>query len=506
KYEQQPNQLNSRNRNYVNSNFALSKNVASNSPLNIHQRTIATQEFIYPPIPNRVNRQNSVNKTVRHQRSESLNMATSPTNTQLFSDRNFAPYGWSTEIVNSNVSDSIINDAFPDQLYTSSSTNVLNTNVSSNIDPSISSLISAPPGWQTERISNHSTGSRNYINTTNEVLHPPVITTTNVVTSPTATTSWRTDNIRSTNGLSLPTSSQYYSNVVDQRQSRLRSFSADSHRSSSPWNTINSTQAPLITSSSHSSIRNLVHSQQPPLIIRKHLPNDLVTYKQNVSVRFLKPPTPPPPGPVIIREVRPPPPRPQSPIRYRQRPPPPPTPPPLFLREAPPPIPPRLPTQVVEKIIPPPPRPPPRIIVERLGALPAKPRDVVIERWLPYRQNRNRKIFYERDSVPYNIIREPNELILHASPHARIHRQFINEGVVHADPELYRRQYAADLDGYRSHPEFAHVINEAYHQIPPPSLHANYSSNISSYGYDNYPYNYSSGAGLSSYSGSSENI
>jgi hypothetical protein len=39
-----------------------------------------------------------------------------------------------------------------------------------------------------------------------------------------------------------------------------------------------------------------------PQIIRKHA-NDAVTYKQEVAVRYLRPPTPPPPGPLIIKEV-----------------------------------------------------------------------------------------------------------------------------------------------------------------------------------------------------------
>lgn len=50
-------------------------------------------------------------------------------------------------------------------------------------------------------------------------------------------------------------------------------------------------------------IVNIVENQQPPpLIVRKTLPNNSVTYRQNVSVRYLKPPTPPPPGPLIIRK------------------------------------------------------------------------------------------------------------------------------------------------------------------------------------------------------------
>ena len=39
-----------------------------------------------------------------------------------------------------------------------------------------------------------------------------------------------------------------------------------------------------------------------PQIVRKNA-KDAVTYKQEVAVRYLRPPTPPPPGPLIIKEV-----------------------------------------------------------------------------------------------------------------------------------------------------------------------------------------------------------
>ena len=52
----------------------------------------------------------------------------------------------------------------------------------------------------------------------------------------------------------------------------------------------------------HDIIQRVEHQQPPPLIVRKTLPNNTVTYRQNVSVRYLQPPTPPPPGPLIIRK------------------------------------------------------------------------------------------------------------------------------------------------------------------------------------------------------------
>ncbi|CAF1583964.1 unnamed protein product [Rotaria magnacalcarata] len=66
-----------------------------------------------------------------------------------------------------------------------------------------------------------------------------------------------------------------------------------------------------------------------------HMPNNQeVTYKQNVIVRWLKPPTPPPPAPIIIREIQCPPEIP-PPIIYRQVPQCPRTPPPIIVREQP---------------------------------------------------------------------------------------------------------------------------------------------------------------------------
>ncbi|CAF3005650.1 unnamed protein product [Rotaria sp. Silwood2] len=206
----------------------------------------------------------------------------------------------------------------------------------------------------------------------------------------------------------------------------------------------------------------------PPIIIRKTVPNNTITYQQNVSVRYLQPPTPPPHGPIIIREVCPAPPPPEPPVKIRQVPPPAITPPPLVIRTRPPPAPRRLSPTVIEKILPPPPRPPPRMIVERFAACPPKPADVIIERWLPYKRTDRRQIFYQR--VPATNIRqkEPNILIIHERPQARIHKEFINGGVVQADPQSYLQRYAAELDSDHKKSQFANIIGEATRVVPPP--------------------------------------
>lgn len=67
----------------------------------------------------------------------------------------------------------------------------------------------------------------------------------------------------------------------------------------------------------------------------------------------------------------------------------------------------------------------------------------------------------------YSILRppqEPNLLILHDAPHARIHKHYINQGVVRADPYSYSRQYGSDINIAR----YSHIVDEATHAVPPP--------------------------------------
>ncbi|CAF5123207.1 unnamed protein product, partial [Rotaria sp. Silwood1] len=76
-----------------------------------------------------------------------------------------------------------------------------------------------------------------------------------------------------------------------------------------------------------------IYQDPNPQIIRRPNPTGVQTYTQNVRVQFLQPPPVPPPGPLIIKEVRPPQPPLPPPLRLRQVAPPLPPPPPLVLRE-----------------------------------------------------------------------------------------------------------------------------------------------------------------------------
>jgi hypothetical protein len=57
---------------------------------------------------------------------------------------------------------------------------------------------------------------------------------------------------------------------------------------------------PILGVSNTSNIKNLPLSNTNPQVIYK--PNNQeIVYKQNIMVRWLQPPTPPPPAPIIIR-------------------------------------------------------------------------------------------------------------------------------------------------------------------------------------------------------------
>lgn len=182
--------------------------------------------------------------------------------------------------------------------------------------------------------------------------------------------------------------------------------------------------------------------ENPELIVRPN--TQRLTYKQDIAVRYLKPATPPPPGPIIIREIRAPAPPAAPPIILRQRPPPPRTPSPVIIREKPPVRPKSVPTTVIRKIIPPPPPPPRKLIIERLPKLPPKPRPVIIERWLPY-EKQKRQVIHERARPfdPQAPIK--NTIIEWRPPEVEIVKQVKKLGVQQADPQRYSSQFGDKL-------------------------------------------------------------
>ena len=195
-----------------------------------------------------------------------------------------------------------------------------------------------------------------------------------------------------------------------------------------------------------------------PEIIRKKSDQEIV-YKQEIAIRYLRPPTPPPPGDIIIQEECPIIPKPAPPLIMRQEPPRPHTPAPLIIRE----IPPTAPQNCVEsKIIklpsmrrlPPPPR---KVIVERLPPLPIAPQAIIIERWLPYKRQQRRVIYSKFEGPDPEYKKEKNIIIQWDPPEIKLEKEFKELGVLKMDPLEYIEKYGSSL---KSPSEFPDEIKE----------------------------------------------
>ena len=186
-------------------------------------------------------------------------------------------------------------------------------------------------------------------------------------------------------------------------------------------------------------------------MIRKHA-NHSYDQTQNISVRYLKPPMPTPPGDLIIREeanVQLPP---APPIIIRQqaavlR-----APPPKIFREKPPRPPAPVPTQTISipgKTIEPPPR---QVIIERMAAEVQAPADVVIERWLGYPKQK-RTVVHKRAQSQVNRPPTPKNLIIdwETTGHVdRVNQRMNFLGIDTMDPRDYERRYGHELvDSHR---------------------------------------------------------
>ena len=146
-----------------------------------------------------------------------------------------------------------------------------------------------------------------------------------------------------------------------------------------------------------------LNDDKDPIIIKKEN-NEQIMYKQNVFIRWLQPPTPPPPAPIIIREVQEPAEEPAPLVIYKQAPRPA-TPPPLVIRERPPtPIEQSMEPLIIEKRISAPEKPR-KIIIEHLPAPPPKPRDIILEKWLP-KEPPPRSVIYQKTSYPTRPVYE----------------------------------------------------------------------------------------------------
>ncbi|CAF0885972.1 unnamed protein product [Rotaria sordida] len=200
----------------------------------------------------------------------------------------------------------------------------------------------------------------------------------------------------------------------------------------------------------------------PPVKVVKPNKQNIV-YRKEIRIRYLQPPTPPPPAPIIIREKRIPPAPPESPLLIRERKPEACTPPPLTVRERPPTPPPPLEPYIIDKRLPPPPPQPRQIIVERLPTPPPKPRTVIFEKWLPYKKLK-RPVLLQKAPPPDPIKPTRNVIIEYEPLKAFTVRRVIEEGVFRVDPHKYSSYNA------QSHSGCGDIrIVERIEDLPPPS-------------------------------------
>lgn len=183
-----------------------------------------------------------------------------------------------------------------------------------------------------------------------------------------------------------------------------------------------------------------INEDPNPEVIKKRL--NKLKYKQEVSVKYLQPPAAPKPGDLIIREKQ------QAagaapPVVLRQEGQGACTPPPLVYREQPPPKPCAIPEQVVEVEGDPLNPPARRVVVEKLSNLPQKPQNILIEKWLPYK-NQKRRVRYEK-GCGQQAENVRNLVIEWEAPEAEVEQVCVNLGVENADPEEYIRRYGSEL-------------------------------------------------------------
>ncbi|CAF1181940.1 unnamed protein product [Adineta steineri] len=262
----------------------------------------------------------------------------------------------------------------------------------------------------------------------------------NTVTYSNAITS--DDNIEE---LSRSGSREYYYRDGESDSSNRYVEDGTARRYTSYMNTVNEDQeVQALTEQATPDIKNypINVDTNPELIVRPN--TQRLTYTQDIAVRYLKPGTPPPPGPIIIREVRAAPPPPAPPIILRQRPPPPRTPSPVIIREKPPSRPKSVPTTIIKKVIPPPPPPPRKLIIERLPKLPPKPRPVIIERWLPYHKQK-RQVIHEKAKPLAPETRVKNTIIEWRPPEIEVVKHVKKLGISQADPQRYHTQHGDKL-------------------------------------------------------------
>lgn len=92
------------------------------------------------------------------------------------------------------------------------------------------------------------------------------------------------------------------------------------------------------------------------------------------------------------------------------------------------------------------PVPPRSIVVERFPAAPPRPRDVIIERWLPYsKEPQKRKVITYRAPPPRPYPPPRNTVIVYEPIQANVVRSIQKLGVQPQNPQEYALRYGGTL-------------------------------------------------------------
>jgi len=197
----------------------------------------------------------------------------------------------------------------------------------------------------------------------------------------------------------------------------------------------------------------IIHQDANPQIVTKRV-EQVLEYVQELAIRYLRPPTPPAPGEIIITQEPDYKTGPAPPLIIRQAAARADTPEPLVVREAPPqppmPVGPKRIT-ISGKRLPPPPR---KVVIERLAPLPAKPQNVIIERWLPYAESKRRVIFNKAAEVKAEVATPRNVIVQWESPRVNVRKEVKYLGVIRANPAEYVQRYGASLKVHTALPQF----------------------------------------------------
>ena len=197
-----------------------------------------------------------------------------------------------------------------------------------------------------------------------------------------------------------------------------------------------------------------LNKDSDPEIITKIKVNKL-EYFQELAIRYLRPPSPPAPGEIIIQQrknkIIPA----APPLVIRQVPARPLTPEPLVMRE----VPPQQPTligrkfiQISGKRLPPPPR---KVVIERVAPLPSKPQSVIIERWIPYQPTKRRVIFQKSNQVDPVVVKPRNVIVQWDTPNVVVKKEFKYLGIIRVNPAEYVFRFRPALKMAKDLPQIA---------------------------------------------------